>query len=75
MLLKVQPNHHCHPNHRHQPCLSPLILSSTTLKVELGDERRPSDRRQPNHVALPHYVPWLPRDDSTRLSQKHFSVR
>jgi hypothetical protein len=52
----------------------PLVLPSILLKVELGDARRPSDRRQPNHVALPYYVPWLPRDESARVSAKRFSV-
>lgn len=29
---------------------------------------------KPNHVALPYFVPWLPRDESTRLSTKRFSA-
>ena len=52
----------------------PLVQSSILLKVELGDTRRPSDARRPNHVALPYFVPWLPRDESTKLSSKRFSV-
>ena len=52
----------------------PLVSPSILLKVELGDTRRKSDRRQPNHVAIPYYVPWLPRDESTKISNKRFSV-
>jgi hypothetical protein len=51
-----------------------LVESSILLKIELGDTRRRSDLRRPNHVALPYYVPWLPRDESTRASTKRFSV-
>ena len=52
----------------------PLVSPSILLKVELGDSRRPTSQRQPNHVALPYYVPWLPRDDAARLPDKRFSV-
>lgn len=51
-----------------------LVAPSILLKVELADGRRPSVRRRPNHVALPYYVPWLPRDDATRLTTKRLSV-
>ena len=54
--------------------VTPLVAPSILLKVELGDRRRKSDKRMPNHVALPYYVPWLPRDESTRKSDKRYSV-
>lgn len=50
--------------------LSPLVEGSILLKVELGDLRRASERRRPNHVALPYFVPWLPRDESTRKASE-----
>ena len=51
-----------------------LVAQSILLKIELGDRRRKSDVRQPNHVALPYYVPWLARDEGARREGKRFSV-
>ena len=55
--------------------LAPLVAPAILLKIELGDTRRKSDRRRANHVALPYYVPWLPRDETTqRKADRRFSV-
>ncbi|KAL1522962.1 hypothetical protein AB1Y20_017926 [Prymnesium parvum] len=41
----------------------PLISSSVLLKIEISDTRRASALRQPNHVAVPYYVPLHPRSE------------
>ena len=51
-----------------------LVAPAILLKVELGGTRRRSDWRRPNHIAIPYYVPWLPRDELTRPASKRFSV-
>ncbi len=52
----------------------PLIRRALLLKVELGDTRRHSARRQHSHVAVPYYVPWLAKDDAVTVSTKKYSV-
>ena len=50
----------------------PAACSRLVVQVELGDDRRLSGARKPNHVAVPYFVPWLPRDETRRFDDtKH----